>query len=382
MTLLHIAYDATALPPHPVGAGNYIIQLLRALIEQSTKARFTVFAQPHQRVLLNLPADAPVRFVDVPTMSPAVRLLWEQTVFPWHLARLKPDLLHSPHYTMPLAAPVPVVVTLHDATFFYYPQHHTFAKRHFFPFIMRRSAHRAAALLTVSESTRRDMQRWIAAPLEKTFATPLGVAPDFHPVDEDTVLARVARKYNLPPKFILFVGLLEPRKNLPALFRAYTRLAASDSETALVIVGRKGWLPQAILEQVPAHLHTRIIFTGYVAQADLPVVYNLAQVFVYPSFYEGFGFPVLESLACGTPVVTTPVSSMPEVAGEAALYAPPEDDAALSEAILRILQDPALAQDLRTRGLARAAQFTWQRTARLTWQVYLQVLAQNKPKKI
>ncbi|GAB4495023.1 MAG: glycosyltransferase family 1 protein [Anaerolineales bacterium] len=376
---MHLAYDATALPPQPVGAGNYIIQLLRALVEQSTGARFSVFVQPHQRALLNLPANAPVEFIAVPTMSPAVRLLWEQTRFPQQLMRLQPNLLHSPHYTMPLAAPIPTIVTLHDATFFYYPQYHTRAKRHFFPFIMRLSARRAAALLTVSESTRQDMQRWIAAPPEKTFATPLGVAPDFSPIDDTAILDAAARKYALPPKFILFVGLLEPRKNLPALLRAYTRLAPLAPETALVIVGRTGWMTQAILDQTPAHLHPRIHFTGYVDQADLPAVYNLAGVFVYPSFYEGFGLPVLESLACGTPVITTPISSMPEVAGDAALYVPPQDDAALSEAILRILNDPNLAQTLRARGLERAATFTWQRTAQQTLQVYRRVLAHTKP---
>lgn len=376
---VHIAYDATALPPQPVGAGNYIIQLLRALVEQSTGARFTVFVQPYQRALLNLPANAPVEYIRVPRMSPAVRLLWEQTIFPLHLARLKPNLLHSPHYTMPLAAPVPTIVTLHDATFFYYPQHHTRAKRYFFPFIMRQSARRAAALLTISESTRRDMQYWIAAPPQKTFATPLGVSPDFHPINDTAILDAVARKYALPQKFILFVGLLEPRKNLPALLRAYTRLAPLNPEIALVIVGRKGWMTQAILDQIPAHLHARIHFTGYVKQSDLPAVYNLADVFVYPSFYEGFGLPVLESLACGTPVVTTPISSMPEVAGDAALYAPPEDDAKLSQTILQILGDPMLAQTLQMRGLDRAASFTWQRTAQQTLQIYRHVLAHSKP---
>lgn len=195
-------------------------------------------------------------------------------------------------------------------------------------------------------------------------------------MDDATILDTVSRKYALPPKYILFVGLLEPRKNLPALLRAYTRLAPLAPEIALVIVGRKGWMTQAILEQVPAHLHQRIHFTGYVNQADLPAIYNLAALSVYPSFYEGFGFPVLESLACGTPVVTTPVSSMPEVAGDAALYAPPQDDAALSAAILRILREPDLTHTLRTLGLQRAAHFTWQRTAEQTWQIYQQVLTQ------
>lgn len=376
---MHIAYDATALPSRPVGAGNYIIQLLRALVEQSTGARFSVFVQPYQRALLNLPPNASVEFITVPVMSPALRLLWEQTIFPLHLARLRPDLLHSPHYTMPLTAPVPTIVTLHDATFFYYPQHHTRAKRYFFPFIMRLSARRAAALITVSENTRQDMQRWIAAAPEKTFATPLGVSPEFSPICDTTFLDTVARKYALPSKFILFVGLLEPRKNLPTLLRAFTRLAPLAPQITLVIVGRTGWMTQSILDQIPLSLHPRVHFTGYVDQADLPAVYNLADVFVYPSFYEGFGLPVLESLACGTPVVTTPVSAMPEVAGDAALYAHPEDDAALSQAILQILRDPILSQTLRTRGLERATWFTWRRTAQQTLQIYRQVLMHGKP---
>lgn len=371
---MHIAYDATALPPQPVGAGNYIIQLLRALVGLPAGARFSVFAQPHQRALLNLPPGAPVDFIAVPTMSPALRLLWEQTIFPLRLARLAPDLLHSPHYTMPLAYPVPTVVTLHDATFFYYPQHHTFAKRHFFPFVMRLSARRAAALLTVSESTRTDMLRWIGASPQKTFATPLGVSPDFCPITDAARLDSVARTYALPSQFILFVGLLEPRKNLPALLRAFARLSPALSQLSLVIVGRKGWMTQAILEQVPADLRTRIHFTGYVAQTDLPVIYNLAEVFVYPSLYEGFGLPVLEALACGTPVITSNISSMPEVAGDAAMYVLPENDAALADAIQQVILDPALAQTMRTRGLDRAAAFTWQQTAQKTLAVYQNIL--------
>jgi glycosyltransferase involved in cell wall biosynthesis len=368
---VHIAYDATALPPRPVGAGNYIIHLLRALVQQPTGAHFSVFAQPYQRALFDLPANAPVDFIPVPAMPPVLRLLWEQTAFPLRLARLAPDLLHSPHYTLPVFYPGRKVVTLHDLTFFLFPHLHTLPKRYFFRFFTRLSARHAAALLADSESTRQDAIRLAGVRAEKIFTAPLGVTAEFRPLSDAAERERVRQKYALPPQFILFVGLLEPRKNLPLLLRAFAQVKDDLPGQQLVIVGRKGWMFEQAFQLVDAlGLAERVVFAGYVERADLPLVYNLADVFVYPSLYEGFGLPVLEALACGTPTITSDISSMPEIVGQAGCLVPSGDEAALAAALRNLLGDRDLRQHLAEAGPRRAAAFTWENTAAQTLAVY------------
>ncbi|GAB4524028.1 MAG: glycosyltransferase family 1 protein [Anaerolineales bacterium] len=365
--MITLAIDATALPPNPVGAGQYTIHLIRALPHLAGDARFLVYAQPHGRDLIGLPQSDALHFVRVSPMSPARRLLWEQTVFAALLRRSGADVLLSPHYTMPLVKPLPQVVVFHDMTFFLFPHLHTFSKRHFFRWMIRQSARRADHLLAVSESTRQDAIHLAGAPPEKISTTPLGVTPDFHPITDAGRLEAVRARYGLPARFVLFVGLLEPRKNLPGLLRAFQRVASACPEVSLVVVGRKGWMYEQALHLVTGlGLRERVHFTGYVAQDDLPVVYNLAEVVAYPSLYEGFGLPVLEAMACGKPVVTANRSSMPEIASEAAVLTSPEDTDALAEALIGLLRHPEARTRLGAAARQRAGTFTWQRTARLT----------------
>jgi len=365
-----LAVDATALPPSPVGAGQYIIHLIRALPQVAGDARFLVYVQPHGRELIGLPENGILRFAPVPRMAPAHRLVWEQTAFPALLRRSGADVLLSPHYTMPLSKPLPQVVVFHDMTFFLYPRLHVPGKRYFFRWMIRLSARRADRLLAVSESTRRDAIRLGGAPPGKITATPLGVTPDFRPIEDAARLEAVRARYRLPTRFVLFVGLLEPRKNLSGLLRAFQRVALACPEVSLVVVGRKGWMYEQALSLVDAlHLTPQVHFTGYVAQEDLPLVYNLSEVVAYPSLYEGFGLPVLEAMACGCPVVTSDRSAMPEIVGNAGVLLPPEDPDALASALIRLLHSPAERARLAAAARRRAAAFTWQRTARLTLDV-------------
>jgi glycosyltransferase involved in cell wall biosynthesis len=179
---------------------------------------------------------------------------------------------------------------------------------------------------------------------------------------------------------LLFVGLVEPRKNLPLLLRAYQAIRQHPAAPHLVIAGRLGWMYEEVFHLVDElGLRGQVHFPGYIPASDLPVLYNLAEVFIYPSLYEGFGLPPLEAMACGTPVVTSGVSSMPEAVGDAGLLVPPGDEQALAGAVLRLAGDPALREELRQKGLSRAQEFTWTRTARETWQVYRQVLQKSQP---
>jgi glycosyltransferase involved in cell wall biosynthesis len=375
---LRVGIDATALPLQPVGAGNYMIHLLRALARLETDLELVVFSQAHGQTLTNVPEQDGFRWIVVPDHKPAVRLVWEQTGFPNLLRRAGIDLLHSLHYTRPLSLPCASVVTFHDMTFFLFPEYHTLAKRLFFPAAMRYSARTADAIIAISDSTRQDAMRLLGLDPARIHTIPLGITDEFQPYPHSPKLPEIRQKYRLPNHFILYVGTIEPRKNLPLLLRAYRRVLIQGETPPLVIAGRMGWGVEPVREIIAElDLVEHIHFTGYIPPEDLPFVYNLADLFVYPSLYEGFGLPPLEALACGIPVITSEVSSMPANMGEAAILVPPADENALSTAIRQILSDPKLRLELANKGPLQAAKFKWETTARQTLAIYQQVL-QNR----
>lgn len=372
---MRIGIDATSLPPQPVGAGNYIIHLIRSLASLMSGHELVVFAHQSGRDLLDIPDKRALHWVVVSDKSPAQRLLWEQFVLPALVRRAGVDLLHSLHYTRPVALPCSSVVTFHDMTFFLYPQLHTRSKRFFFPIVIRVSARKADALIAISESTRQDSIRLLNIPPQQITTTQLGVTKDFRPVSDPVIRAEVRQKYKLPEEYILYVGLVEPRKNLPLLIKSFKALVERGVHHQLVIVGRFGWMYQEVLQQIEAlGVKEKVHFTGYLPSQDLPMVYNLASVFVYPTLYEGFGLPALEAMACGTPVITSEISSLPEIVGDAGLLVPPGDERALSEAIFETLSSHTLQKQLAMKGIQRASQFTWERTAQETLHVYESVL--------
>lgn len=378
---MRIGIDATALPPNPVGAGNYIIQLVRALCRIDTEHELVIFAHRRGRELIAAPTHPGVTWVEIPDKSPGMRLLWEQTVFPWLVGRSKVDLLHSLHYTRPLILPCASVVTFHDMTFFLFPELHTRIKRLFFPLAIRLSARLAEALITVSESTRRDAIRLLNIPPQKIHAVPSGINPEFQPITDAATLEAVRRKYRLPEAFLLFVGLIEPRKNIPLLLRAYARLAGEGNMPDLVLAGRLGWMVEDLLQLIESlSIQERVHLPGYISPEDLPIVYNLAHVFVYPSIYEGFGFPPLEAMACGVPVITSANSAMLDHVAEAGILTPPQDEAALTQALQSLLGDAALQHKLSIAGRLQAQKFKWQTTAEGTLRVYEYALAQKSRK--
>lgn len=372
---MRIGIDATALPPQPVGAGNYIIQLIRALASLKVNDEFVIFAQQRGHALISLPENDSFELIILEDRNPGSRLIWEQTLYPQLIRKSGVDLLHSMHYTRPVKLPCASVVTFHDMTFFLYPELHTRAKRLFFPLAIRASARQADALTAVSESTRQDAIRVLGISPEKIVATQLGVDPTFRPINDAAIKRKIAEKYDLPERFILYVGLLEPRKNLPMLIRAYKRLIDGGENFKLVLVGRYGWMYEELLRQINnLDLEEMVHFTGYVSQEDLPLVYNLSSLFVYPTLYEGFGLPALEAMACGVPVITTDVSSLPEIVGEAGILVPVNNVEALYGAMIAVLGDEDLRRKMINKGIQRAAKFTWEQTAILTFQVYQQVM--------
>ena len=372
---VRIGIDATALPPQPVGAGNYIIQLIRALVKANFDHQLVIYTQQHSPDLINLPADAEVEWRIVSDMTPGFRLVWEQTSFPGLIRRDKVNLLHSLHYTKPLRLQCASVVTFHDMTFFLYPQLHTRARRLFFPPMMKLSAKQADEIVTVSESTRRDVIRLLGVDPDKVSATQLGVDASFRVIDDLQAKKVIVTKYDLPEEFILYLGTIEPRKNLPLLMRAYRLLVDSGTRLKLILVGKYGWMYQEVFNLVSElNLEDMVRFTGYIPQDELPLVYNLASLFVYPTIYEGFGIPVLEAMACGVPVISSDIASLPEIVGEAGILVPAGDLGAYFSAMKLVTDDQDLRGKLIDQGKLRASEFSWERTAQLTQQVYQKVL--------
>lgn len=362
------------------GINGYIQQLLRHLPESEPEAASPLdyVAYLSERRFVPPPGLTVVR-ARWRTEKPWRRIVWEQT----RLAALARslDLLHGLAFALPLACACPAVVTVHDLSFFRYPEAFRRFNRVYLSWMTRVATRKAARVIAVSESTRQDVLTYCGVAAERVVVVPNGVAAEFHPADPQAAAAFRQRK-GLPERYILFLGTLEPRKNLERLLEAYALLvrghAAGSAPPALVIAGGRGWFYETIFARAARlGLTERVIFPGFVPADELPWWYRAAELFVYPSLFEGFGLPVLEAMACGVPTITSNVSSLPEVVGDAAVLVAPEDTEALADAMARVLAEPTLAARLREAGLRRAARFSWSRTAAETAAVYRAVLKET-----
>ena len=365
----HVAINAHLLSGRAgyrsAGVHQYIYYLLRHLGQSGDEMRYTVFlgqGVPSPDVTL------PSVQSHWPTDRAAIRVVWEQLVQPWMLRRIGADLVHGPVFVGPLLTRCPFVITIHDLSFIRFPALFRPANRVYLTVLTRLSARRARRLIAVSAHAAAESTRLLGIPRDRVDVVYHGVNPSFRPLPADEVAAFRQRK-GLPERFVLFVGTLEPRKNLVRLVEAFARIR--DRDIALVLVGGKGWLYDELFARVEAlGLDRDVFFPGYVMSDELPLWYNSATVFSYPSLYEGFGLPVLEAQACGTPVLTSNVSSLPEAAGDGALMVDPYDVEALTAGLNRLLAGETLRQELRERGLAHAGQFSWSRAAQETACVY------------
>jgi glycosyltransferase involved in cell wall biosynthesis len=370
----HVAINAHLLSGRAwyrsAGVHQYIYYLLRYLGQAEDRLRYTVLVG--QGVLPSTVALAALHS-RWPTSQAAVRVLWEQMVQPWALYRIRADLVHGPAFVGPLFSSCPVVVTIHDLSFIRFPDLFRPANRVYLAVLTRLSAQRARRLIAVSAHTARECTRLLGVPPERIDVVYHGVDPAFHPLPADEVSSFRERR-GLPKRFVLCVGTLEPRKNLVRLVEAFAR--ARDGEVGLVLAGGRGWLYDDLFAKVEAlGLGDEVVFAGYVMNDELPLWYSAATVVAYPSVYEGFGLPVLEAQACGTPVLTSNVSSLPEAAGDAALMVDPYDVEAMAAGLSRLLADESLRYQFRERGLAHARRFSWSHTAQETACVYRRALA-------
>ncbi len=354
---MRLTLDVSAVPPRPAGAGRYIVELAKRL--PTTDDRVTLLTRrgddarwrdwsPHAGISARVPQSRPARLAYEALRAGRTSLMRES------------DVWHSPHYTMPRGASSPVVVTIHDMTFFTNPEWHERRKVEFFRRAIRVAARDAHVLVTVSEMTARLLTE-LTSTTRPIVVAPLGVDHDrFSREGERSGSSR----FDLATPFILFVGTLEPRKGIDVLLSAFSDVASLDPDVELWLVGQTGWGVDAVQEQMTRHPYqSRIRRLDYVDDAELPQLYRSARVVAYPSRGEGFGLPVLEALACGAPVVTTRDTVMAEVAADTARLVPAGDSAALADELARALVlDDAAREHVAANAVARAAQFTWERT--------------------
>jgi glycosyltransferase involved in cell wall biosynthesis len=365
---MRIAFDGTTLRPGRTGVGYYTEHLLHHLVQQGPEEDLIVVSNRPVDTTRALP---PRVRVDAPA-SRLPRMLWMQMLAPRALRRLRPDVAHFTNGMVPLASPVPTVVTIHDMSLTMYPRYHPARRVVLNRPLVDLAARRADAIITVSQSAKRDIMRVYGLPSDRVHVVHEAAAPSFRQIQDVGALDRVRRQYALPDRFILYVGTIEPRKNLPKLIEGFARRHRSgDLPHRLVCVGPYGWLSrdlEALLDRLD--IRQAIQFAGYVPFDDLPSLYSLAEMFVFPSLYEGFGLPVIEAMACGVPVVTGDVAALNEVGGAAVARVPELSAEALGEIMVALARDPGLREDLRRRSLERAQLFSWQRAARETLDVY------------
>jgi glycosyltransferase involved in cell wall biosynthesis len=374
--LVRVLIDASALPPFRGGVGRYVDELVAHLPQVGVDA--AVVCQ-RRDVELYAESVGSRKVIVVPAWasSPARRLLWEQVGLPRVIRSCRPDIVHSPHYTMPLLNSgrhgPKQVVTLHDATFFSDPHLHLAVKAQFFAQWTRFSSRRADALLVPSQATKDEVVRAVHAEADRITVIPHGVDHQRfrRPTGDEVQAARTWLGLPADATFIAFLGTIEPRKNVPGLIRAYAASCSSlPAPPTLVLAGGAGWDSgiDAALASLPEHL--RVIRPGFVPDDVLPGLLGGAEIVAYPSFGEGFGLPVLEAMACGATVLTTDRLALPEVGGDAVAYAKSPDEADVADALSRLLADPAERRALGSSAATRAATFGWLQTARGHRDVY------------
>jgi len=367
--LVRIAIDARKL--HDYGIGTYVRNLLRGLARLDTTSEYVVLARPEDVETMGRLGP---NFRGVP-VGAAPYSVSEQFALPLALLREKPDVFHTPHYVLPPLATCPSVVTIHDCIHLRFPQYlpNRFAYAYARTF-MWSAAHRSARVLTVSEASKRDILKFFDIPPEKVAVIHNAIDERFGvPPPEDEVM-RVRERFQLDYDFLLYAGNIKPHKNLERLIEAFHQLRHEGFDhLRLLIIGDEITKFAALRRAVHRYkLHKHVRFLGFVPDRTLAVLYRLASVFVFPSLYEGFGLPPLEAMASGTPVVTSNVSSLPEVVGDAAVLIDPYDPAAIASGIRQALTNPSLRAELVARGLARSRAFSWTAAVQAVHDVYQQ----------
>lgn len=371
-----------------VGSGQYINYLVPALLELDETLEVILVSPKPDAVLANLPARNVV-FHITPTPFPVqtsnlAKVWFEQITFPRVCRRLQVDLAHVPYFGSPVSTPVPTVVTIHDLIPMVLPEYRGSAQVRLYTWLVATAAAKAAVILADSQATKDDVVRKLKLPSDDVRVVYLAPAPHYRPIDSEDELAVFRAKHNLPDKFVLYFGGYDVRKNVDTIIEAYGLVSSTLGHShPLVLAGSLPRNPSKLfIDPLKVAqdfgLEAYIITPGWIDEQEKPLLYSAATVFVWPSRYEGFGLPVLEAMACGTPVVTSNAASIPELAGSAAVLVDPTDVERLGDSILHLCREKSLGKELAARGIVQAKKFTWKKTARETVQSYYEAISAGK----
>jgi len=365
---MKIGIIADSIDEPKTGLGTYTHNLIKNL-SRFRKHEYIIIHYKRGGIANSVPCDDSI--VPIPKI-PFGKEIRKMCILPFKIRELNLDVIHETYHFGPFLFPTDKIsiLTVFDLSPLIFPETHRYSTvlmhKLLFPLIIRNSD----KILTISESTKQDLMKYLNISEKKIIVTYLSADEKFKPLNNKAI-NDIKQKYKLNFPFILYVGTLEPRKNIPVLLRAFYKLKKKNLQYKLIIAGKKGWKYKEIFEITnKLNLQKDVIFTGYVSDEDLPKLYNAADLFVYPSLYEGFGLPPLEAMACGTPVITSNTSSLPEVVGDAGIMTNPYNVDGLANAMHEVLTNDGLSEDMIKKGLKRAKMFSWEKTAKETLKVY------------
>ena len=366
---MRIAFDGTTLTPGRTGVGYYTEHLLQHLAREVVNTGDEIVVVSNKPIDTQAPLPPHVRVHDGHRFP--IRIGWMQLRAQRALEALQPDVAHFTNGMIPIGSPVATVVTVHDMSLRLYPNCHPVRRLLLNRPLMHVAIRQASSIVTVSNSARRDLLRLHGVAPDRVAVVHEAASPAFRPIADRAWLEDVRARYALPRQFMLYVGTIEPRKNLSRLMSAFADARTAGIPHHLVCVGPYGWSSRNLAGHIERlGIQDVVHFTGYVPFEHLPAIYNLGEFFAFPSLYEGFGLPVVEAMACGIPVLTSTTSSLGEIAGDAAETIDPADTDAIADAIVRLATDADLRRDRAERGLQRARSFSWAQTARDMLAVY------------
>lgn len=379
---LKILIDASPLNNYRAGIGFYTSSLITYLAELDKNNKVHLYGRLTEAKIAAIDKELDLRAKGVQYVM--AKMPFKALYYPWRFSGLSLMDIGTPEadiYHGMNVLPLPSnrgksIITIHDLYFLIRPEHTNFMTKLILPREARHAVRRCDAIIADSESTKRDIIENLGVDAEKVKVVYLAARPEFRVLSDAQILSAIRAKYTNNHPYILFLGTLEPRKNLVSLIQAFAMVKRTGNfPHKLILAGRRGWGYEDIFAEIERqNLSQEVIVPDYVENADIVGLYNAAELFVYPSLYEGFGLPVLEAMACGTPVITTNISSLPEVAGDAGVLVAPDDVGGLAQAMVRVISDQEYSSELRNKGLEQVKKFSWNKTAKETFRVYQQVL--------
>lgn len=363
---MKIAIDALPVKSLQHGMGTYIFNLLKEMAQLDQAHDFVVFKKPSVFTDLEKSQRFNIQFRNL-SKGLARRVVWEYTTLPKLLQKEQVDIFWGPSNFLPLRKACKYVVTIHDLSSFTYAHTYPYLRRKYYQYIIKQAVKRADLIITDSEFSRQDIINTFSVLPEMVKKIYCGIDDIFRRIESLDAIAQVKSKYKLPDDFILTLGVIEPKKNTERLIRAYAQLRDKHNNVPKLVIGgskKYGWNNRRIFELVETLvLKDAVNFTDFIEQKDLPVVYSAAKLFILPSLFEGFGLPVIEAMACGTPVITSKTSSLPEITGDAAVLINPYDTEEIGQAIIKVISDQQLQTEMRVKGFENVKRFSWQESA-------------------